>query len=52
MVALASNPSTQEAEAGRSLWVWGQPGLQSEFQNSQDIEKFYLKQTSKMLQRC
>jgi hypothetical protein len=27
-------PSTQEAEAGRSLCVWGQPGLQSEFQDS------------------
>jgi hypothetical protein len=24
------NPSTQEAEAGWSLWVRGQPGLQSE----------------------
>jgi hypothetical protein len=23
------NPSTQEAEAGRSLWVGGQSGLQS-----------------------
>ena len=23
----AFNPSTQEAEAGESLWVWGQPGL-------------------------
>ena len=22
------DPSTQEAEAGGSLWVWGQPGLQ------------------------
>jgi hypothetical protein len=29
------NPSTQEAEAGRSLWVQGQPGLQSEFQDIQ-----------------
>ena len=28
------NPSTWEAEAGRSLWVQGQPGLQSEFQYS------------------
>jgi hypothetical protein len=24
------NPSTQEAETGGSLWVQGQPGLQSE----------------------
>ena len=30
------NPSTWEAETGGSLWVWGQPGLQSEFQDSQD----------------
>ena len=28
-------PSTREAEAGRSLGVLGQPGLQGEFQNSQ-----------------
>ena len=34
------NPSTQEAEAGGSLGVRGQPGLQSEFQDSQGyIEK-------------
>ena len=29
------NPSTGEAKEGGSLWVWGQPGPQSEFQNSQ-----------------
>jgi hypothetical protein len=29
------NPSTWEAEAGRSLGVQGQPVLQSEFQDSQ-----------------
>jgi hypothetical protein len=29
------NPSTHEAEAGESMWVWGQPGLQIEFQDSQ-----------------
>jgi hypothetical protein len=28
------NSSTPEAEAGGSLWVQGQPGLQSEFQDS------------------
>jgi hypothetical protein len=28
-------PSTWEAEAGESLRVQGQPGLQSEFQNNQ-----------------
>jgi hypothetical protein len=28
------NPSTWETEAGVSLWVWGQPGLQSEFYDS------------------
>ena len=38
------NLSTQEAEAGRSLWVWGQSSLQSEFQDSQDsTEKLFLK---------
>ena len=30
----AFNPSTLEAEAGESLWVQGQPGLHSEFQDS------------------
>jgi hypothetical protein len=35
VMAHALNPSTQEAESGGSLWVWGQPGLQNEFQNSQ-----------------
>jgi hypothetical protein len=29
------NPSMQEAEAGGSLRIWGQPGLQSELQDSQ-----------------
>jgi hypothetical protein len=33
-VAQAFNPSTREAEAG-DFWVWGQPGLQSELQDSQ-----------------
>jgi hypothetical protein len=36
MVARAFNSSTWEVEAGRSLWVWGQSGLQKEFQDSQD----------------
>ena len=45
----AFNPSTQEAEAeveaGGYLWVQGQPGPQSEFQDSQGyIEKFCLNQ--------
>ena len=36
-------PSTWEAEAGR-FWVRGQPGLQSEFQDSQGYtEKLCLK---------
>ena len=32
------NPSTPEAEAGGSLGVQGQPGLQSELQDSQGCE--------------
>ena len=39
-----SDPNTQEAEADKSLWIWDQPGLQSEFQDSQDyIERPCLK---------
>jgi hypothetical protein len=32
----AFNSSTWEVEAGGSLWVRGQPGLQGEFQDCQD----------------
>jgi hypothetical protein len=35
MVAHACNSNTQEAEAGRCLWVQDQLGLHSEFQDSQ-----------------
>lgn len=31
----AFNPGTQEAEAGKSLYVWEKPGLQSEFEDRQ-----------------
>ena len=49
MVAYIFNPSTQEAEAGGSLWFWGQPGLHTEFQDSQDCftEKLCLKKQTK-----
>jgi hypothetical protein len=48
VVAHAFNPSTQEAEVGR---VRGQPGLQSEFQDSQGCtEKPCLKKTKKQQQ--
>jgi hypothetical protein len=39
MVAHACNPSTREAEAGRSLQVPGQAGVQSKFQDSQATKK-------------
>jgi hypothetical protein len=43
-MAHAFNPSTWNAKAGGSLRVRGQPGLQSEFQDSQGyIEKSCLK---------
>jgi hypothetical protein len=35
VVAHTFKARTQEAKAGGSLWVWGQPGLQSEFQDRQ-----------------
>jgi hypothetical protein len=47
-----SNPSTWEAEKAK-LWVWGQPGLQSKFQDSQGYpQKLSLedKQTKKFNQ--
>jgi hypothetical protein len=35
MVVYVFHHSTQEAEAGGTLCVWGQPGLQSQFHDSQ-----------------
>lgn len=40
VVAHTFKPSTHNAEAGGSRWVWSQPGLQSEFQ---DIQGCYTK---------
>lgn len=34
MVPQANNPSTPEADAGGSLWGWGQPDLHTEFHAS------------------
>ena len=50
MVAHAFNPSTQEAEAGGYLQVRGQPGLQSEFQDSQDYPEKPCFQKTKQLE--
>ena len=53
VVAHAFYPSTREAEAGGFLSSRGQPGLQSEFQHSQDyteqlcVKKQTNKQTNK-----
>lgn len=43
----AFNPSTNEAETGRSLWVGGQPGLQSKSEDGFQsyTEKTRLKKT-------
>jgi hypothetical protein len=45
--------SIQKVETGRSLGVWDQPGLHSEFQDSQGyiIERLYLKKQSKTNKR-
>ena len=50
MVAQAFNPSTWEAEASRSLWVRGQPGLQELVSRtgSKAIEKSCLNHPSKI----
>lgn len=34
MVVRDFNSNTQETEAGRCIWVWGQAGPQSEFLNN------------------
>ena len=44
MVAHSFDPNTQDAEAGRSLFIRDQPGLHAQFHNSQGyIVKAYLK---------
>ena len=45
------NPSTWEAEAGRSLRVRGQPGLQREFQDSQGLYRESLSQKKILAKR-
>ena len=48
MVAHTFTPSTREAEAGGSLWVQDQPGLQSKLHDSQDyVEKPCLEKQAK-----
>ena len=48
MVGHTFNFSTHDADAGRSLWVQGQPGLNSEFQDSQGYgERLCLKEKQK-----
>ena len=42
MEAHSFNPNTREAEAGGSLWIWSQPGLQSMFQDSQGYRETLL----------
>jgi hypothetical protein len=39
------NPSTKEAEASEFLWVWGQPGLESGFQDSQSYRETLSRKT-------
>lgn len=52
MVAHTFNINTQKTEAVRSLCVWSQPDLQSEYQDSQDYtEKLCLKTFLRTLQK-
>jgi hypothetical protein len=53
MLVCAFNPSTQEANAGGSLWVQDQPGLQSEFQDCQSYVETLSqnKQASKQIRK-
>ena len=45
MVLCVFDPSTQEAEADGPLWIWGQSGLHSDFQDSQSyIVRLYLEE--------
>ena len=39
VVAYALNSRTRKTEGGRSLWIWGQPGLKSEFQPAKDTQR-------------
>lgn len=42
------NASTWEVEIGTCLWVWGQPGLFSDFQDNHDyVERPCLKKERK-----
>ena len=51
VVACAFNPITWEADVDKYLWVQGQPGLQSEFQDSQNYtEKPCLNNNNKDVQ--
>ena len=43
--------STWEAEAGGSLWVWGQHGLQSEFQYIQECYRETLSKNQNQKQK-
>lgn len=50
IVLHAFNPSTLATEADGPLWVWHQPNLHNDFQNSHSyIERPYPKQTNKKL---
>jgi hypothetical protein len=50
MVTHTFNPKAQEAEAGRSIWVQGQPGLQSDFGDGQGYtEKLSLRKKNHIL---
>lgn len=51
VVAQTFKPSTQVGEAGGFQWGWGQPGLQSEYENNQSYRETLSRKTNEQLDK-